>query len=142
MSSAGDLTNGQSQPLRLLFDGGTLIAEGIAANEEPDLPGMKYDNRTRHFRAEAIWYRTIVEYIRKNSCLLYGSSAGLRARRVAAAGGQSPFSAPGRGPGSLVERGRARRRRPANRNRQDPPRQYGDRSGRADPLWLSRPPST
>jgi superfamily II DNA or RNA helicase len=66
MSSAGDPTNGQSQSLRLLFDGGTLIAEGIAANEEPDLPGMKYDNRTRQFRAEAIWYRTIVEHIRKN----------------------------------------------------------------------------
>jgi superfamily II DNA or RNA helicase len=66
MSSAGDPTNGQSQSLRLLFDGGTLIAEGIAANEEPDLPGVKYDNRTRQFRAEAIWYRTIVEHIRKN----------------------------------------------------------------------------
>jgi superfamily II DNA or RNA helicase len=66
MSLAGDPTNGQSQSLRLLFDGGTLIAEGIAANEEPDLPGVKYDNRTRQFRAEAIWYRTIVEHIRKN----------------------------------------------------------------------------
>jgi superfamily II DNA or RNA helicase len=66
MSLPGDPTNGQSQSLRLLFDGGTLIAEGIAANEEPDLPGVKYDNRTRQFRAEAIWYRTIVEHIRKN----------------------------------------------------------------------------
>jgi superfamily II DNA or RNA helicase len=66
MSSAGDPTNGQSQSLRLLFDGGTLIAEGISANEEPDLPGVKYDNRTHQFRAEAIWYRTIVEHIRKN----------------------------------------------------------------------------
>jgi superfamily II DNA or RNA helicase len=66
MSSAGDRTNGQSQSLRLLFDGGTLIAEGNFANAEPDLPGMKYDNRTRQFRAEAIWYRTIVEHIRKN----------------------------------------------------------------------------
>jgi len=66
MNSAGDPTNGKSQSLRLLFDGGTLIAEGISANEEPDLPGVKYDNRTRQFRAEAIWYRTIVEHIRKN----------------------------------------------------------------------------
>jgi superfamily II DNA or RNA helicase len=66
MSSAGDPTNGQSQSLRLVFDGGTLIAEGLSANEEPDLPGVKYDNRTRQFRAEAIWYRTIVEHIRKN----------------------------------------------------------------------------
>ena len=70
MSSAGDPTNGQSQSLRLLFDGGTLIAEGIAANEEPDLPGVKLDNRTRQFRAEAIWYRTIVEHIRKNKRLI------------------------------------------------------------------------
>ena len=66
MSSTGDPINGQSQSLRLLFDRGTLIAEGIAANAEPDLPGMKYDSRTRQFRAEAIWYRTIVEHIRKN----------------------------------------------------------------------------
>jgi superfamily II DNA or RNA helicase len=56
----------EEKSLRLLFDGGTLIAEGISANEEPDLPGVKYDNRTRQFRAEAIWYRTIVEHIRKN----------------------------------------------------------------------------
>ena len=30
------------------------------------MPGVKFDNRTRQFRAEAIWYRTIVEHVRKN----------------------------------------------------------------------------
>ncbi len=66
MSSTGETINGQGQSLRLLFEAGTLIVEGIAADAEPNLPGVKYDIRTRQFRAEAIWYRTIVEHIRKN----------------------------------------------------------------------------
>jgi superfamily II DNA or RNA helicase len=66
MKTAGDTTNGQSQPIRLLFDAGTLIVEGLPADQEPNLPGVKYDFRTRQFRAEAIWYRTIVEHVRKH----------------------------------------------------------------------------
>ena len=43
MSSAGETTNGQGQSLRLLFDAGTLIVEGMAADEDPNLPGVKFD---------------------------------------------------------------------------------------------------
>jgi superfamily II DNA or RNA helicase len=64
MNLASDATIGQSAPLRLLFDGGTLVVEGLRAPDDTDLPGVKYDSRTRQFRAEAIWYRTIVEHIR------------------------------------------------------------------------------
>ncbi len=66
MGTAVDATSGQSQPLRLLFDAGTLVVEGPRADDEPSLPGVKFDARTRQFRAEAIWYRTIVEHVRKN----------------------------------------------------------------------------
>jgi superfamily II DNA or RNA helicase len=66
MESAVDPTNGQAQPLRLLFDAGTLIVEGLDPEQEPGLPGVKYDFRTRQFRAEAIWYRTVVEHLRKH----------------------------------------------------------------------------
>jgi superfamily II DNA or RNA helicase len=66
MKAAGELTNGQGQPLRLLFDAGTLVVEGPSAEQEPNLPGVKFDFRTRQFRAEAIWYRFIVERLRQN----------------------------------------------------------------------------
>jgi superfamily II DNA or RNA helicase len=66
MKPAGEATNGQSRPLRLSFDAGTLVVEGPRGEEELGLPGVKFDARTRAFRAEAIWYRTIVEHMRKN----------------------------------------------------------------------------
>jgi superfamily II DNA or RNA helicase len=68
MTTAGDPTNGQDPglALRLLFDAGTLIVEGPLEKDEPNLPGVKFDNRTNQFRAEAIWYRPIVEYVRKH----------------------------------------------------------------------------
>ncbi|MGP0065518.1 MAG: DEAD/DEAH box helicase [Isosphaeraceae bacterium] len=65
MTTLGESPNGQSvQPLRLGFDAGTLVVEGLREDEEHGLPGVKYDFRTRQFRAEAIWYRTIVEQLR------------------------------------------------------------------------------
>jgi superfamily II DNA or RNA helicase len=66
MSSPGDTTNGQSESIRLVFDAGTLVIEGPAADDDPNLPGVKFDFRTRQFRAEAIWYRTVVEHVRKH----------------------------------------------------------------------------
>jgi hypothetical protein len=30
-------------PLRLLFDAGTLIVEGLGEGDQPGLPGVKYD---------------------------------------------------------------------------------------------------
>jgi superfamily II DNA or RNA helicase len=57
--------NDAKPSMRLLFDAGTLIVEGLAEGDEPGLPGIKYDFRTKVFRAEAIWYRSLVEYIRE-----------------------------------------------------------------------------
>lgn len=54
------------EPTRLLFDGGTLVVIGLRPDEARDLPGVKLDPRTSQFRAEGIWYRPIVEYLRKN----------------------------------------------------------------------------
>jgi superfamily II DNA or RNA helicase len=47
------------------FDSGTLVVEGLSESDDQGLPGVKYDFRTRVFRAEAIWYRSLVEFIRK-----------------------------------------------------------------------------
>jgi superfamily II DNA or RNA helicase len=68
MSAPGESHNGQThanQPVRLVFDAGTLIVEGPREDDELKLPGVRYDFRTRQFRAEAIWYRTIVEQLRQ-----------------------------------------------------------------------------
>ncbi len=39
MNPADESTNGKSQSLRLTFDGGTLVVEGLAAEQEPDAAG-------------------------------------------------------------------------------------------------------
>ena len=54
-------------PLRLSFEGGTLLVEGLPEGPEPDLPGVKFDPRAGLYRAEAIWYRTIVQHLRKHN---------------------------------------------------------------------------
>jgi superfamily II DNA or RNA helicase len=69
MSPVGESANGSAtapdhRPLRLVFDAGTLIVEGPREDEELGLPGVRYDFRTKQFRAEAIWYRTVVEQLR------------------------------------------------------------------------------
>ncbi len=51
--------------LRLLYDAGTLIVEGLEEGQEHGLPGLRFDPRTKDFRAEAIWYRSLVEQIRQ-----------------------------------------------------------------------------
>jgi superfamily II DNA or RNA helicase len=66
MKAAGGVTNGQGQRLRLRFDAGTLVVEGVEAGDDLGLPGVKFDFRTRQFRAEGIWYRTIIEHVRQN----------------------------------------------------------------------------
>ncbi|MHB1560911.1 MAG: DEAD/DEAH box helicase [Isosphaeraceae bacterium] len=69
MSDPAGSTNGNAAtasigPLRLVFEAGTLIVEGLSEGDDSPPPGLKYDFRTRQYRAEAIWYRTIVEQLR------------------------------------------------------------------------------
>ncbi len=51
--------------LRLGFDGGTLLVEGLPDGETLGLPGVRFDPRSQSYRAEAIWYRAIVEHLRR-----------------------------------------------------------------------------
>ena len=76
MTTSVSPPNVANPPLRLVFDAGTLIVEGLALGDEPGLPGVKYDFRTKIFRAEAIWYRSLVEHIRKQG-IAYTDCAGL-----------------------------------------------------------------
>jgi superfamily II DNA or RNA helicase len=50
--------------LCLSFEGGTLLLEGLPADDTLGLPGLQHDPRTGAHRAEAIWYRSLVEHLR------------------------------------------------------------------------------
>jgi superfamily II DNA or RNA helicase len=66
MSQAGAPNSIDGHALRLTFDGGSLLVEGLPENDKRDIPGVEFDRRVGLFRAEAIWYRPIVEHLRKN----------------------------------------------------------------------------
>ena len=51
--------------LRLGFDGGTLLIDGLPEGDTLGLPGVRFDVRSQAHRAEAIWYRAIVEHLRR-----------------------------------------------------------------------------
>ncbi len=65
MTSSARSQTGE-RALRLSFDAGTLIVEGPGEGDDPGLPGVQYDARIKVFRAEAIWYRTLVEHLRQH----------------------------------------------------------------------------
>jgi superfamily II DNA or RNA helicase len=50
-------------PIRLLFDGGTVVVTGGRDDDRANLPGVSFDPRTRTERAEGRYYRAIVEYL-------------------------------------------------------------------------------
>ena len=66
MSQAATTSLDGSPKLRLSFEEGTLLVEGLPEGDAQGLPGVQFDFRTRQFRAEAIWYRTIVEHLRQH----------------------------------------------------------------------------
>jgi superfamily II DNA or RNA helicase len=50
-------------PLRLTFEGGTVVVTGGRDDDRANLPGVSFDPRTRTQRAEGRHYRAIVEYL-------------------------------------------------------------------------------
>jgi superfamily II DNA or RNA helicase len=53
-----------ARTLRLTFDQGTLILDGVPEGEDPGLPGVRFDHRIGQHRAEAIFYREIIQQLR------------------------------------------------------------------------------
>ncbi len=51
--------------LRLTFEGGTILIDGLAEGDTRGLPGVRFDPRSGMHRAEAIGYREIVERLRE-----------------------------------------------------------------------------
>jgi len=60
MSADGD-------KLRLTFDSGTLLVEGLPENDSRGIPGLRRDPRSGLHRAEAIYYRDIVTFLREKA---------------------------------------------------------------------------
>jgi superfamily II DNA or RNA helicase len=54
----------EPRAINLTFDGGTLLVAGPDAERLAALPGCRHDPRTDTWRAEARWYRPIVEFLR------------------------------------------------------------------------------
>ncbi len=54
MSTDAATTGAATSALRLTFEGGTLLVEGLAEGDTRGLPGLRYDPRARMHRAEAI----------------------------------------------------------------------------------------
>src|SRR5947209_12532829 len=53
-------------PIRLTYDGGTVVVAGAPPERLLALPSVRFDPRTNCHRAEAHFYRSIVEHIRKH----------------------------------------------------------------------------
>jgi superfamily II DNA or RNA helicase len=53
------------QPLHLAFDGGTLVVTGSTAERLATLPFCRHDSRANVYRAEARYYRPLVEHLRE-----------------------------------------------------------------------------
>jgi superfamily II DNA or RNA helicase len=54
----------EGTPIQLSFEGGTIRVTGGTADARDALPGCRFDTRTGHCRAEARYYRAIVETLR------------------------------------------------------------------------------
>ncbi len=50
-------------PLRLTYEGGTVLVEGLREDNPRGIPGVRFDPRGGVHRAEGIWYRTIVQHL-------------------------------------------------------------------------------
>jgi superfamily II DNA or RNA helicase len=50
--------------LRLTFEEGTILIDGLPEGDDRGLPGVKFDPRSGLYRAEGIWYRAIVQHLR------------------------------------------------------------------------------
>jgi superfamily II DNA or RNA helicase len=65
MNQAAATLDNDPARLRLVFEQGTIVVEGLDATAALELPGLKFDHRTQRFCAPAILYRSIVEHLKE-----------------------------------------------------------------------------
>ena len=86
-----------SSPLRLTFDGGTVVVTGGRDEDRADLPGVAFDPRTRTQRAEGRIYRAVVEHLRAARSPTRTTPATTRPTPGPCPSGRDPVPAPDRG---------------------------------------------
>jgi superfamily II DNA or RNA helicase len=64
----------EGSPLHLSFDGGTLLVQRSAPEQLAALPGCRLDPRSGMYRAEARYYRALIEHLRR-SAIVYVDEA-------------------------------------------------------------------
>ena len=52
-----------SPAVRLVYDDGTVLVEGLAEGDDRGIPGVRFDPRAGAYRAEGIHYRAIVQHL-------------------------------------------------------------------------------
>ena len=94
-----------SLSLRLTFEGGTILIEGLPEGDSLGLPGVRFDPRAGMHRAEAIHYRFDPRAAPPDKSIHFTStrSEGLREDPLAVPGRQAGVPPPDRGAGGLVE---------------------------------------
>jgi len=80
-------------PLKIAFEGGTLVLTGGQPDDYVDLPNVQYDPRTTSHRAEARYYRQLVEYLRKTGVKYEDAARGFDAKPMGwtLKSGREPF---------------------------------------------------
>jgi superfamily II DNA or RNA helicase len=64
-----------SEPeLRLRFEAGSIVLDGLDESNPLKIPGLLFDPRSKSMRAEAIWYRSIVQFMRDHKITFVDSA--------------------------------------------------------------------
>ena len=103
--------NGE-KTIRLAFDGGSLVLDGLDEGNTLGVPGVLYDHRTRQLRAQAIWYRSIVSFFRAQEDRLRRRGPRVRPGEVADPDPEEVVPASGGGAQGLGRRRQDGRGRP------------------------------
>ena len=78
-------------PIRLTFDGGTVVVTGGRDEDRADLPGVAFDPRTRTERAEGRGYRAIVEHLIANKIPYEDAARDYKAATWTLSSSRTPF---------------------------------------------------
>src|SRR5437660_10615181 len=78
-------------PLRLAFDGGTVVVTGGRDEDRAALPGVAFDPRTRTQRAEGRMYRAMVEYLRSRKIDYEDAARDYKAATWSLSSARTPF---------------------------------------------------
>ena len=78
-------------PLRLTFDGGTVVVTGGSEEDRANLPYIAFDPRTRTQRVEGRHYRSVVEYLRSKQLAYEDAARNYKAESWTLTSARTPY---------------------------------------------------